>query len=325
MIRRKFKILINSFFLLVLLIILPFNLIAEDINSNSANINSLLQNGEGVQFDNLGVNCGIPDSDINKCCTYIKGSENLIANEVDQTPDLVCMPQAVSSVFNAIGGIFKTAFNTVAAIPKAATGLVTGNLEATRNAVITPVKNVADTIKNIGKKNCFTDLAKAGMIKATNYIPFADINQLDSPDTPCIENAVPTSNNYTSSSCTCVYDEAKYGELCNKYITSSDEKAICLQCASNKGIWTGIGCIQTSLSGFVGSIFSFGIGLAGLITFLCILYSAYLIQFSAGNPERIKKAKQNLTSCIVGLLIIIFSIFILKIIGVNILRLPGIS
>lgn len=325
MIKNIFKILINSLFLLILLIIIPFKIIAQDTSTSSADINSLLQNGSGIQFDNLGVNCGLPNSEINKCCTYIKGSENLIANEVDQTPDLVCMPQAVSSVFNVIGGIFKTAFNTVAIIPKAVTGIATGNLEATRNSVITPFKNVGETISNIGKKNCFTDLTKAGMIKATNYIPFEDVNQLDSPDTPCIENAVPTSSDYTSSSCTCIYDEAKYGELCNKHITDSNEKTMCLQCAGNKGIWTGIGCIQTSLSGFVGSTFSFSIGLAGLITFLCILYSAYLIQFSAGNPERIKKAKQNLTSCIAGLLIIIFSIFILKIIGVDILRLPGIS
>ena len=56
---------------------------------------------------------------------------------------------------------------------------------------------------------------------------------------------------------------------------------------------------------------------------MCIIYSAYLIQFSRGNPERIKKAREYLTSCIMGLLLIIFSIFILRLIGVDILRIPG--
>jgi hypothetical protein len=44
---------------------------------------------------------------------------------------------------------------------------------------------------------------------------------------------------------------------------------------------------------------------------------------SQGNPEKVQAAREQLTSAIVGLLFIIFSLAILTIIGVDILKLPG--
>jgi len=48
-----------------------------------------------------------------------------------------------------------------------------------------------------------------------------------------------------------------------------------------------------------------------------------MMQSSQGNPEKLKKAQEMITSCIMGLMLIIFSVFILKLIGVNILKIPG--
>jgi hypothetical protein len=66
-----------------------------------------------------------------------------------------------------------------------------------------------------------------------------------------------------------------------------------------------------------------GIGLAGGVAMLCIMYSAFRMQTSQGNPEAIKKAQETLTSCITGLVLIIFSVLILRIIAQDILRIPG--
>jgi hypothetical protein len=78
------------------------------------------------------------------------------------------------------------------------------------------------------------------------------------------------------------------------------------------------------LAGFISvTLLGWGVGLAGLIALACIIYSTFVLQTSGGNPERIKKAREYLTSCIVGLLLIIFSVFILNVIGVNILQIPG--
>jgi hypothetical protein len=46
---------------------------------------------------------------------------------------------------------------------------------------------------------------------------------------------------------------------------------------------------------------------------------------SAGNPERLTGGKEIITSAIAGLLLIIFSTIILKIIGVDILKIPGLT
>ena len=102
------------------------------------------------------------------------------------------------------------------------------------------------------------------------------------------------------------------------------ERNLCMQCANGGGVWSGIGCVKTDFKSFIEeTVFGLGIGLAGGFSLLCIIYAAFLMQSSQGNPEKLKKAQEMITSCIIGLMLIIFSVFILKLIGVNILRIPG--
>ena len=90
------------------------------------------------------------------------------------------------------------------------------------------------------------------------------------------------------------------------------------------GIYTAIGCIPNDLSLFIKErVFGLALGLAGMISLFCIIYAAFQIQTSSGNAEKVKKAQEILTSCIMGLMLIIFSIFILKLIGIDILKIPG--
>lgn len=132
----------------------------------------------------------------------------------------------------------------------------------------------------------------------------------------------------SSGDCICKLEEGPtpipaLREICEKY-AQGDELAACIECADDGGVQTAIGCIPVKFSHFITYyLFPVAIGLAGLMAFLCIIYSAFVMQTSAGDPERLKKARQNLTSCIVGLLIIIFAVFILQLIGVEILKIPG--
>ena len=62
-----------------------------------------------------------------------------------------------------------------------------------------------------------------------------------------------------------------------------------------------------------------------LTLFIMFIVGAFNYLTSFGNAERIKKAQEMLTSCIIGLMLIIFSVFILRLIGVNILKIPFID
>ncbi len=87
-----------------------------------------------------------------------------------------------------------------------------------------------------------------------------------------------------------------------------------------EAINTAIGCIPFGdPSGFAGFFLGWGVGVGGGIAFLLIVYAGFMIMSSSGNPERLKAGQELLTSALGGLIMLIFSVFILRIIGVNIL------
>ncbi|MBI4991020.1 hypothetical protein HZB96_02905 [Candidatus Gottesmanbacteria bacterium] len=117
--------------------------------------------------------------------------------------------------------------------------------------------------------------------------------------------------------------EAAISQICNQL--DPNFKSACVKCVSDdKHIWSAIGCLPIDFSALIKDyIFTTGVGLAGSIAFLYFLYGAFVILTSAGNAEKIEEAKQIITSALTGLLLIIFSIFLLRVIGVDVLALPG--
>lgn len=90
-----------------------------------------------------------------------------------------------------------------------------------------------------------------------------------------------------------------------------------------EGMVTALGCIPTKPDKFVIWFLQKAIGLGGGIAFLLIIWGAFSIITSAGNPEKLNNGKEIIVSAISGLLMIIFSVVLLKIIGVDILAIPG--
>jgi hypothetical protein len=95
--------------------------------------------------------------------------------------------------------------------------------------------------------------------------------------------------------------------------------------SDGKHVWTAIGCLPTDSAGFIEQFLKTGSGIAGGIAFLLILIGGFQIMTSAGNPEKLHEGRELVTAAIVGLLFIIFSVFLLKIIGVDILGIPSFS
>lgn len=96
-------------------------------------------------------------------------------------------------------------------------------------------------------------------------------------------------------------------------------------CKDGRGpaIKTAIGCIHTNPVELGKDLLKFGLGIGGGLSFLMMLFGAFQMMTSAGNPETLNTGRQRLTSAIIGLLFVILSILILQIIGWNILQLPG--
>jgi hypothetical protein len=208
------------------------------------------------------------------------------------------------------------------------------------DAITDKINNIIDCLPNISKSNCSPDKLDtniANIRKILKEVPLcepraqpkagtADKAGQDSDGTPlCTCERLPD----TSSSQLCsnikITDPAT-----NQEVPDTAEQIECRKCMLNddgsqgSGIWTAVGCINiSSENGLIQSLFRIGIGIAGAIALLCNMYAAFMFQTSRGNPEGIKKAQDLITSCITGLLLIIFSVFILRLIGYSILRIPG--
>lgn len=89
------------------------------------------------------------------------------------------------------------------------------------------------------------------------------------------------------------------------------------------GIKTALGCIPvlSSTDDFLGVVLKFAVGIGGGIAFALMLYAGFMIMTASGNPERIKAGQELLTSAVAGLILLVFSVFILRFIGVDILGL----
>jgi hypothetical protein len=94
----------------------------------------------------------------------------------------------------------------------------------------------------------------------------------------------------------------------------------------NERIYTAIGCVPIGSNTALASFFlRWAIGIGGGIAFIMIVYSGFLIISSAGNPQRLQAGKELLFAAISGLLLMLFSVFILRFIGVSVLEIPGIN
>lgn len=92
---------------------------------------------------------------------------------------------------------------------------------------------------------------------------------------------------------------------------------------SGTGVNTALGCIPTDPQELVKWILKYAILMGGGIAFLLSVFGGVSIILAGGNPEKINNGKEIIGSALTGLLFIIFSVFLLRFIGYDILQLPG--
>ena len=112
----------------------------------------------------------------------------------------------------------------------------------------------------------------------------------------------------------------KEGGVC-KAVKSTD----IYLCTAGATCSTALGPVPTDPSEFISFLLKLALPLAGVIVLLAILYIGYLVLTSQGNPEKLQAARELAISVVTGVLLLIFSFTLLKIIGVNLLALPGVT
>lgn len=92
----------------------------------------------------------------------------------------------------------------------------------------------------------------------------------------------------------------------------------------NNSINTAIGCLPVGdKNAFLAFILRWAIGISGGVSFILIIFSGFNIMTAAGDKRKLQSGKELLTAALSGLILIIFSVFILDLIGIRILRIPG--
>lgn len=84
-----------------------------------------------------------------------------------------------------------------------------------------------------------------------------------------------------------------------------------------EGIYTAIGCIPYEPVGLTRFFLGWALGIGGGLALLMIGWAAIIIMTSSGDPKKVQGGKELLTAAISGLLLIIFSTFILRFFGVT--------
>jgi hypothetical protein len=110
--------------------------------------------------------------------------------------------------------------------------------------------------------------------------------------------------------------------------TNSFAAAINVSCLDNNGdigVNTAFGCVPVELNKFIAWLLPYLFGIGGGIAFILIIVGFIQMTTSNGDPKAVQGAKETITSAIVGLLICLFAIFLLRLIAVDILHIPGIS
>jgi hypothetical protein len=92
----------------------------------------------------------------------------------------------------------------------------------------------------------------------------------------------------------------------------------------NPYIYTAFGCMPVKSNAFIKWLLPFLFGIAGGIAFLLMISGFFMILTSRGDPKVVQAGREKVTAAITGLLVILFSVFLLRLILVGILKIPGV-
>ena len=86
---------------------------------------------------------------------------------------------------------------------------------------------------------------------------------------------------------------------------------------------TALGCLPYTRDAFVSTLLSFIVGIAGAIALATMLGAVFQIMTAAGDAKKLQSGRDLFFSAVAGLLFLVFSVSLLRIIAGDIIKLPG--
>lgn len=129
-----------------------------------------------------------------------------------------------------------------------------------------------------------------------------------------------------STRCLTTEDATKNLAVFNLCVQTGEGRSECQACYdkhNGAAIWTAIGCIPTDRESIVLAFVRLAIGVSGGVVLLIILSAAFQIATSKGDPKAMEESQAMITNAIGGALFIIFSMVLVRSIGIDILKIPG--
>lgn len=102
-------------------------------------------------------------------------------------------------------------------------------------------------------------------------------------------------------------------------------KASGVLCNNNAGVQTAIGCVPTDPSVLTNTLLRYLTGIAGGLALILMIYGGLQMVTANGDDQKIKAGRDQFNSAVIGLLFILFSVILLRIIGVDILGLNNLG
>jgi len=92
---------------------------------------------------------------------------------------------------------------------------------------------------------------------------------------------------------------------------------------SGPGVNTALGCIPVQMGDMMQWLLPKMFGVAGGIAFLLMVYGFIQLTMSAGDPKAAQGAQETISSAVTGLLVSILALFLLRLVTIGILKIPG--
>jgi hypothetical protein len=201
----------------------------------------------------------------------------------------------------------------------------------TEYAIITGKANYPSDVERAIRYN-----DKAGINAYEDYIISNARLRYSDPTSPLFDKVEKDRERFVSEYLKPAFNKVAVRGLTGKQMTPSQADSVsrslyafmssCVRCSREGAgkLYTAIGCVPVgSVTEFIRDVvMTVMLGIAGAYCLFCIIVSAITLQTSQGDSKQIEAARARLIQCVGGLLIAIFATLILRIVAVDVLRIP---